>query len=105
LIKSTEKKVKINIFKYLKNAWPSIRTWVVRFLLTRFLPKVFAGPWGWVVAFFSHKIFDKVLQPTWNFLTRKAYAISRRFFRKKKVEKFENAKNENDFDDSFDNMP
>ena len=95
----------MNFFKQLKSFWPTVRTWLVKTLLKKYLPKIVSGPWGWVVTFFGEKLFDKVLKPGWNWVTRKAYALTRKWKRKSKAKKLENAKTESDFDDSFDNMP
>ena len=74
-------------------------------LLKKFLPKVISGPWGWIISFVGEKLFDKVLRPAWNFLMIKIYAFTNWMLRKKRVERFEKAKNETDFDDSFDDLP
>ena len=94
-----------NIFKYLKKAWPTVRTWLVKFLLKKIIPKLMTGPGGWFITFFGEKIFDRYLKPFWNYLNRKAYAITKKFKRKPKVERLENADNETDFDSSVDDMP
>lgn len=94
-----------DFFKYLKSIWPTVRTWLVKTLLTKYLPKLVSGPWGWIVTFFGEKIFDKVIKPGWNWLTRKAYAITNKLKRKSKVKRFENAQTESEFDDSFDDLP
>lgn len=105
LTKSTAKKTLSNFFKYLKKSWPTIRTWLVKTLLKKFLPKLISGPWGWVVTFFGEYVFDKVLKPGWEYITRKGFALWRKMFNMKKAKKLENSKTENDFDRSFDDMP
>jgi hypothetical protein len=98
-------KNKFNLFKYLKSIWPAVRTWLVKTLLKKFLPRLISGPWGWLITFFGEKIFAKYVRPVWNFLTRKAYAITRKILRKPKAKRLENADNETDFDSSVDDMP
>lgn len=95
----------MNLFKYLKSIWPVVRTWLVKTLLKKYLPKLISGPWGWIVTIFGEKLFDKAIKPAWNWLNRKAYAITQKWKRKPKAKRLENAKTENEFDDSFDDMP
>jgi len=97
-------KVKI-FFKSLKGLWPTIRTWLVKTLLKKLLPKIVGGPWGWIVSFIGEKVFDKYLKPFWGKLSAMAYATYNKMKRKPKVKEFENAKTESEFDDSFDNLP
>ena len=95
----------MEIFKYLKAAWPTVRTWLVKTLLKKYLPKLISGPWGWIVTFFGEKIFDKVIKPGWNWIMRKGYALTRKWKRKPKARRLENARTESDFDSSVDDMP
>ena len=78
---------------------------MVKTLLKKFLPKLISGPWGWVVTFVGEKVFDKILKPLWKYISRKAYAITRKIQRKPKVKRLENADNESDFDSGVDSMP
>ena len=99
------KKTSSNIFSILKGLWPTISKWLVKVILKKLLPKIIAGPWGWVVTFFGEKVFNKVLRPAWNWITRKGFAITRKWKRKPKVKRLENADNETDFDSSVDDLP
>ena len=95
----------MNFFQNLKLFWPTFRTWLVKTLLKKYLPKLISGPWGWIVTIFGEKLFDKVLKPAWNWIARKGYALTRKWERKPKIKKFENAKTESEFNDSFDDLP
>lgn len=95
----------MSYFKKIKLFWPTARTWLVKTLLKKYLPKLLTGPWGWIVTIFGEKLFDRVLKPSWDFIWRKAHSSWSKFKRRKKAKKLEEAKNESDFDDAFDDMP
>jgi len=95
----------LNFFKQLKFLWPVARDQLVKFLLLKFLPKAVSGPWGWLVVWIGEKAANKILKPAWNWIMRKGYALTRKWKRKPKATRLENADNESDFDDSVDNMP
>lgn len=82
-----------------------MRNWLVKFLLSKVFPKMVGGPWSWLAMFFGKRIFDNYIKPSWFWLLRKGYALTRKWKRKAKAERLENADNETDFDDSFDDMP
>ena len=95
----------MKIFEKLKSSWPTIRTWLAKTILKKIFPKVISGPWGWIVTLIVEKLFDQYLKPKWNLILSKAKATIKKMQRKKKVKDFEEAKNETDFDRSFDDLP
>lgn len=96
---------KENVFQSLKNLWPTVRQWLVTVLLKRLAPKIFGGVAGTAVALFLEKMFDAFLRPLWDRLWSKVNAAYKKLKRKPKVKEFEEARNESDFDDSFDDLP
>lgn len=100
--KMTSKK---SLTQKLKESWPTVRKWLIGTLLKRYLPKLAGGIWGTLITFFGGIVFDKLLKPVYDLVIRKSKAAINRLKRKPRARDLEEADNENDFNDSFDNMP
>ena len=78
---------------------------LIQAALLKFLPKWIGGIKGWIATTGLSILVDKILKPLYERLVRLGYITVQKIKIKKKVKKYENAKTESDFDDSFDDLP
>lgn len=78
---------------------------IIQFALFKIFGRVIGGFWGFVATEIGGRLLDKALKPAWNWIVRKIFVKIKKTEVKKKGEKVEQAKTENDFDSSFDDLP
>lgn len=72
--------------------------------LFKIFGRVLGGPWGWIATEIGERLFTKVLKPLYQLTLRKVRVYIKKKTFKKKGKRVEEAKNENDFDSSFDDL-
>lgn len=85
--------------------WTLISGLFKKELIKKFFGAAIGGLKGFLVSLFLDKLLNKLAKPTYDYLIRKGMIYKKKKEVKEKVEKLEGADNENDFNDSFDNIP
>lgn len=93
------------IIEYSKVLFDNLRGRIIKFALLKIFGRVIGGFWGFLATEIIGRVVDKFLKPVYNWAIRKVYVYVNKINIKKKAVKVEEAKNENDFDRSVDDLP
>ena len=78
---------------------------IVKFALFKIFGRVLGGFWGFVATEIGERTFEKILKPSFNWIVRKIHVQLKKIETRRKARRVEEAKNESDFDRSFDDLP
>ena len=84
--------------------WKKFKEWLIKLLLTRYLPSIAGGPIGYAIAYLAGIILDKFALPIYNTVIRKVIIFFKNKKYKKSGKELKESKNESDFDSNFDNL-
>jgi len=93
------------VIEYSRRLFEAIRGRLIKFALLKIFGRVIGGFWGFIATEVLGRIIDKIIKPGYKWAVRKLYVAYQKTKFKKKAVKVEEAKNENDFDNSFDDLP
>ena len=88
----------------LNSIFEKIKGRLLKYALFKIFGKVIGGFWGFLATEIGGRLIDKVIKPIYKYTIRKIYVAYKARQFKKSGEKVEEAKNENEFDDSFDDL-
>lgn len=93
------------IIEILNSIFETFKGRIIKFALIKIFGRVVGGVKGYIITKIVGRLVDKVIKPAYKWATRKTYIFFKKFKFKKAGKKVEEAESENDFNDSFDDLP